>query len=67
MKQNCAGIDLLFHLPISIPDERIEKKWDVVGEELRSMPRARRVGLLPRLARTAGTRAVFSVSCRWTS
>jgi ADP-ribosyl-[dinitrogen reductase] hydrolase len=31
-----------FHLPIvdvSVPDERFEKEWDVVGEELRSMLR----------------------------
>ncbi len=33
---------LWFHLPIidvSIPDERFEQEWDVVGEELRSMLR----------------------------
>jgi ADP-ribosyl-[dinitrogen reductase] hydrolase len=35
---------LWFHLPIvdiSIPDERFEKQWDVVGEALRSILRRR--------------------------
>src|SRR6266852_2976973 len=35
---------LWFHLPIvdvSIPDERFEQEWEVVGEELRSMLRRR--------------------------
>jgi ADP-ribosyl-[dinitrogen reductase] hydrolase len=36
---------LWFHLPIradSIPDERFEKKWEIIGEQLRSMARTRR-------------------------